>query len=774
MRSAKPTHRRWRRVAPPAVLAALAVLFWRLRIIAPADQIMFGASDDPYTQIYPMVYRAAEWLRHGTLPLWNPYQYAGHPFLATVLYGIFYPPNVLFFLLRPENAIEASSVLHLFLAGVFTYAYLREVALGELAAFAGALTFTLSGFFASQALWFLPAWGAAVWLPLALLAIERLFATGTLVWSCVLALCVAMPIFAGWLQTWVYSMYGIGAYLAFRTLTQLTRPGMRADAVRAGMLGAVAVAVGLGLAAVQLLPSFELQSLGPRRPGGLTVIQSLGMGGIPPQRLLNGAVNPLPGFPRPTYVGVLWLLLAPVTLLAARRLQVWFFWLLAVFAVLVALTIYTPFFGVYRLLLPAATWFRFPDRILFLYAFSCAVLLAFAIDALARSDGRSRRALVACLLASGAGAAWVFLVRPPRLALAYMAAGLLLLWSRQLVVSVRMRTLLLTGLVLVQGTDLFFATRSPALHPYHDTAVYDAEHEVLDTVKATQGFGRTYIHFPSTRDPGLMPKQGSLREIYTISDYEPLSLQRVARFYRSIEGKPDDPDAPPFIGLLNANPTPYGLRLLDLLSVRFIVVGRMAEPYRRALELAGWTPGFVPRSGSTMLYTNPKALPRAFVVPRTERADSENAAFTMVTAAGFDPRRAVVLEATIPSDEAMPADGGDGPAFPGATIADYEPTRVVVEVAADRPGWLVLTDTYYPGWVAEVDGTPAAIERANYLFRAVRVPGKSRVVFTYRPRSIRVGATISLLALAILITGLVVGRRWSRRPGPSVPVAETP
>jgi len=387
------------RIGVPVALAVLAVAFWHRRIIAHADQIMFGASDDPYTQIYPMVYRAAQWVREGTLPLWNPYQYAGHPFLATVLYGVFYPGNLLFLVLPSEYAMEASSVLHLFLAGLFTYAFLREIDLDVPAAFAGALTFPLSGFFASQALWFLPAWSAAVWLPLGLLAIERLLASRALGWACVLALCVALPVLAGWLQTWIYTMYCLGAYLALRTLALLVKPERRGAVLRAGMLGAVAMAVGIGLAAVQLIPSFELQSLGPRRPGGLTIIQSLGMGAIPPERFLHGAVDARPGFPRPTYVGTLWLLLSVFTLLTARRIQVWFFLLLGAFAVLVALTVHTPVFTLYRLL-PASTWFRFPDRILFLYAFAASVLLASGLDAFIRAGARSRRRLLAALLAS--------------------------------------------------------------------------------------------------------------------------------------------------------------------------------------------------------------------------------------------------------------------------------------------------------------------------------------------------------------------------------------
>src|SRR6185436_20709086 len=102
-------------------LAATAIVAWYLRLILPAKDppgILF--TGDLFLQSYPMALRGADWIRAGELPLWNPYQFAGHPFLATGLYGLLYPPNVVFLVLPPALAIEASAVLRLAAAGVFT------------------------------------------------------------------------------------------------------------------------------------------------------------------------------------------------------------------------------------------------------------------------------------------------------------------------------------------------------------------------------------------------------------------------------------------------------------------------------------------------------------------------------------------------------------------------------------------------------------------------------------------------------------------------------
>ena len=90
----------------------------------------------------------------------------------------------------------------------------------------------------------------------------------------------------------------------------------------------------------------------------------------------------------------------------------------------------------------------------------------------------------------------------------------------------------------------------------------------------------------------------------------------------------------------------------------------------------------------------------------------------------------------------------------------YEPERVVIETDGAGDGWLVLTDAWYPGWRATVDGAPVEITRADVLFRAVPIPaGRHRVEFAYVPISFRIGAGISLVTLVGCVVALWFGRR---------------
>src|SRR5262249_17538813 len=170
-----------------AVIAFLivAAVFWYARIIAPASDFGPGGWDF-FVQLYPMMHGASRALLQGNLPLWNPYQLCGMPFLATVLYGGFYPFNVLFLLVLTEVAMEARVVVHLGLGGVFTYFYARVIALDRLSSAIAAVMFMLSTFVAFQALWFLPALNATVWLPVSFIAIEQIFSRRRFGWSVLL------------------------------------------------------------------------------------------------------------------------------------------------------------------------------------------------------------------------------------------------------------------------------------------------------------------------------------------------------------------------------------------------------------------------------------------------------------------------------------------------------------------------------------------------------------------------------------------------------------
>ena len=159
--------------------------------------------------------------------------------------------------------------------------------------------------------------------------------------------------------------------------------------------------------------------------------------------------------------------------------------------------------------------------------------------------------------------------------------------------------------------------------------------------------------------------------------------------------------------------------------------------------------------GDVKIYENLDCLPRAYVVHNVHFVPDDEAALAALQDPRFDPAGEVVLVGEppfMPSFFYLP---------PAVDILTYQPEHVVVSATLAAPGYLVLSDTYYPGWRATVDGAAVPIERANFMLRAVAVPeGTHRIEFTYRPTHLDVGLLISGGTLGVIALGLVAAAGW--------------
>jgi hypothetical protein len=204
----------------------------------------------------------------------------------------------------------------------------------------------------------------------------------------------------------------------------------------------------------------------------------------------------------------------------------------------------------------------------------------------------------------------------------------------------------------------------------------------------------------------------------------------------------------------SAGTTPAALKALGILGVHDLLQQRRDAPLRGFRTLYD--------GPDARVYANPAALPRAFVVDRQVVVDGADAAREAITAPAFRPRSAVVTEAPISGLTAAGVRAAGSP--PGeARISDYRDERVEIRTRTTRPGLLVLTDSFYPGWKATVDGQDAKIHRVDYLVRGVQVPaGEHTVRFRYEPASWRVGWITSAVALAVILGAVVLGLRRRR------------
>ncbi|HEY4721228.1 MAG TPA: hypothetical protein VII92_05245, partial [Anaerolineae bacterium] len=323
--------RRWSIVLlilPPSVLLAPIVIFGRV--------LYWGV---PLLQFYPWQQAAVESLQAGQLPLWNSLVGSGAPLAANLQTGAFYPLNFLYLLLPTEYAMGYTAALHVILAGLFMFAFMRTLGLKPVAALIAAIAFQLCGFLISR-LSFLSVTAAFPWIAAWLWRAEKLARMkdegGRLKGASVvvrngllLALVIGLGILAGHAQTAIYGLLLTATYFIWRVITLSPHHRVTVSSCRPFILSSlqrvipfiVALVLGLGLASIQLLPAAEL-TRESQRAGGLDDTKIMTHSYWPPRLVTllspdffgNPAQNNFWGYDNywenAAYIGVIPLLLA--------------------------------------------------------------------------------------------------------------------------------------------------------------------------------------------------------------------------------------------------------------------------------------------------------------------------------------------------------------------------------------------------------------------------------------------------------------------------------
>jgi hypothetical protein len=227
----------------------------------------------------------------------------------------------------------------------------------------------------------------------------------------------------------------------------------------------------------------------------------------------------------------------------------------------------------------------------------------------------------------------------------------------------------------------------------------------------------------------------------------------------------------PFVGALpeffQSVPGPHWWRLFRLMGVRYFVIRTAMLRDPRVAAFADALEPVRPDAASSAdprfelaVFEDPGALPRALAVEHAECLRGDDEILARLTGGDFDPLRSVLLENGCA--EEAPATPPLAHATRAVVVERDEPDLVQAVVELPRPGYLVLADTWDPGWRARVDGEPAEVLRANWVFRAVPVPaGRHVVELRYAPTSFRVG--LVLAGLPLVLAAALGARRAVRR-----------
>ncbi len=722
----------WVQVALHLVLiAALTYLFlWRLWAAAPEDRAYLPEKSDLAEVFYPPRTFFAKTLASGEFALWNPHVYSGYPQFADPQAATFYPVALLLAWIAKTNFSMATLALdiglHFFLAGAFSFLFFRHIFKANLPALLSALLFEFGGYLTFYPPGQLSELEVVAWFPLTLLLVTLAIERRSWLLTAVSGATLGLVFLAGRPQS----------YLTIGTVTVawLIYTGYRADlpwtriAKKLGLLAAFA----LGIAAAQWLPTLELTRLTTR---SLLTYDLVAEGGFPFVHLTGFFVPQLLGTQN-LYVGLMALVLA--TLAAQQRKGM--FWtavfLIALFgSVGKHLIIFDGLYLLQRLGFPG--YLRNVERLAFAMTFSLAALSGYGIMLVQQIDRQLLRRYL--LIAGGIfGTAvvltwlWTLSREPggdrflPVDTLTYvvlmLGGGALALWVFR--DSPRAAVLALVFIAVVDVMSLnqgrFFVERARSFAPGNDIE------RVMAAPGSVRPFSRTVFDQTSSQD------FGSLAGVDNVGGMPPLMLIDYELLRETLKDE---------------------YRRNIVLNVDMVVTtGEYTDP---AYEL-------VQEEDAFRYYRFLHALPRAYLVPNVVEVADAAAAAERLAAPDF----AYGTTALVVGETGL-ANGGELEAEETAAVLQRTANSMTVQVTAVQPRFLVLSETYYPGWQAEIDGQPTEIYKTNVALRGLVVPpGSHTITLRFQPMTFYVGVGLSLgTAVILLVWAAFTGATRLRKRG---------
>ena len=697
---------------------------------------------------YPFHALAGRAARKGSLALWNPYILGGSPFLANSQSALFYPLNAMYYVLPVPAAWMLALTIRMFLAGLFMALFVR--ALGGTAAgcIVSGMIFSACGFMTA---WQGQAIGdGAIWLPLICYSVHRLHRAPSARSVGLGAISFAMPALAGHPET-AFHLALTGAALAFVLwLFPWDAAAGRFDLRFLAAFAAIGV-LAMGLASVQMLPTLEWlphlnQKLDQPEPArtrhDAQGFFSRDIGSDP-----NSAFIPIPE--GASFAGVAALLLAAVALSHRDRHPVVFFAAVTVLAVAIAYSVQPIHTIVVHLPLIKAMK---NARFILIATFGIASMAGLGASLLEEKAPRNAGRTPWLLL----GAAFVVVLfgvfevhRATARAPSFMTGpggSLVFLILASILLAARLRGMLsgrpfaflvcgLTAIELLSFSHGFFGF-APVKEIFPRPPVFD----FLARQGDPSAFRIAKAGYPIPANSGMM------YGIQMAEGYD-ICTERTRLFTRGLTEMRDDG-----VFFLSDRIAQNRDRRLDMLNVKYLVVITPSVDFDRLASQAGRFE-MVYRENSIAVFENKSVLARAFVVPQdgAEVVADPAAQLDRLKDPEFDPLRRVVIP------EPLPAAGpGDSPFTSGVQLLEARNNSSAFQTRTPAAGVFVLSQMYYPGWRATVDGREAKVLAVDFALTGIALPaGTHEVRFTFEPRSFKIGAVISLVSLAA-IAGLLI------------------
>lgn len=704
---------------------------------------------DVLRQLYPWTTLVISSLKQGIFPLWNPFSFSGAPLFANSQSAVLYPLHILYFLLPQTVAWGILVMLQPLLISIFTYLYTRKIGLQKSSRILSTLAFSYS-LFTTVFLEYNTFGHAVFFLPLLLFLAELLLEKKTF-WRILIFILVLGSLgFVGHLQLFGFVFLFVIVYILFR---------IRHAAFPLKQLGffCAALVLGLGIGAVQLVPTLELIQFSARVSQEYSFLLKNLL--IQPYQLLLFFAPDL--FGNPTTRNYLLSDSYPGNALSISTIPLIFAFLALPFfkknefvrfysitsLVLLCLFVNTPFTELlYKLQIPFFSTGS-PTNALFLLGFSLSMLAGFGMMSVKWSKYVWTVLAMSLIVFLGGIIGLKAFHIPYSVKNFYYSFGIYILgvltiagftWSKGI-----RKTFFIVCLVLLTIADLFYFFQK--FNPFVPTSLVFPPTSVITYLQKYEGINRFWGFGAASLEPNV----GIQYKLYDTGGYDPLYPKWYGEFLQSSNDgrihttftnktRSDAVIASNF-GAEEFAKSMYRKKVLDFLGVKYIIDrvenGTTQETFPPEQYMLTFT------DGGWKIYENKHVLPRVFIAYKTtayaNEKDFENKFFSN----NFNPRTTLLLKKSLPTMQE-----GEG----NVTVKEYSLNKIVLSSKSTTKGILFLSDTYFPGWKAYVDGKENEILKADYAFRAVSVPeGEHTVVFAYQPFSFYLGITLTIISLGL-------------------------
>ena len=747
---------------------SLGIFMLALCLIVFLSPILFFGRSLYYSDFsfitYPVKSFLAQTLQSGALPFWAPSIDSGTPFMAAFHTGVFYPPSLIFLLPNSTLALNLFYMIHFVILVVPIFYLARSWKLSVAAALFSSLTALLSSFFLSSTMlsnWFL----AMVWLPLIFLLFQKfvvekkpsyfLAATVALICQILAAspeLCVLTV-----LMLFVFSLaqvpQGNSSLSLYGRITAL----------------AVMVVLALGATALQLIPTYQLieHSL---REGGLSfevhsyrsmAFKQLGELIVPKNFdeyfSGSGPRSRISTFFISIYMGLVPFLLLIVSIKFRHQKAIRFWLWVFLVGIFLASGGHNPIYKWLYSWMPLISSFRFPEKFFTISVFALVFLSGHVLDRLV--VGTQQRevkfySVILPLIFVAGMVVVVAMVQPEKSVMGALITLLIFGVAYGLFYFGKWKAVTFyASILLLLGVDL--AMEGYKVMPTVDNAFYQTPPKLLAYMKNENENFRVYTGKVGTNAFKGFPNEPNIEGGYYAA------REHLYPYYGMIFNV-EYPNGILGIGLELKNPWVWNdrfdrsspaqrIRILERSNVKYWIDGDHPTKFSEG------RPIILP----DRLRVLKAPLPRAFIVPLM-RIEKEVDLLNAYYAESFDPLSNVLLSEPVKFEPSLRFNGK-------VERITYHPNHVTINTRQEGKGFLVLMDSYFPGWTVKVDGEERPVLRANHFYRAVQLgPGQHTLEFDYFPEGLRLGLVISGISLLLLVLGCLFWGKYIKRSVGSV------